>query len=79
MHLSMVSFQTLPVVGIQKMLVKFDNCTNAISLWPFSNLGPQDAARNNLGFPKAIWPEASILVGPVTGKKIWINFVGNSC
>lgn len=79
MHLAMASFQTLPIVGVQKMFVKFDKCTNAISPWPFSNLGPQHAARNNLGFPKAIWPEASILLSPVTVKKVWINVVGNSC
>ena len=27
----------------------------------------------------AFWPESSILFGPFTVKKVWINFVGKSC
>ena len=78
-YLFMPSFQTLPIVGLRKMFVKFDKqMLYQHGLFLIQDLSTQPEKTCTFQKPSALWPESSILFGPFTVKKVWINFVGKS-
>lgn len=78
-YLFMPSFQTLPIVGLRKMFVKFDKqMLYQHGLFLIQDLSTQPEKTCTFQKPSVLWPESSILFGPFTVKKVWINFVGKS-